>query len=112
MREQLIQLIKQAHTDYLLNDDYAVSIYEFIADRLIENGVILPLVRAGQTVHILPKHGEVVILTAVEWVLQDRDEIVYSTGDYEFDNTDIGKNVFFTYAEAEAVLKARENNAD
>lgn len=111
MRERLIQLIKQAHTDYLLNDDYAVSIYEFIADRLIENGAILPPVKVGQTVHILPKHDKVIILTAVEWILQDRDEIVYSTGDYEFDNTDIGKTVFFTYAEAEAALKAREQNA-
>lgn len=111
MREQLTQLIKQAHTDYLLNDDYAVSIYEFIADRLIENGAILPSVKVGQTVHILPKHDKVIILTAVEWILQARDEIVYSTGDYEFDNTDIGKTVFFTYAEAEAALKARENNA-
>lgn len=112
MRERLIQLIKQAHTDYLLNDDYAVSIYEFIADRLIKNGAILPFVKVGQTVHILPKHDKVIILTAVEWILQDRDEIVYYTGDYEFYNTDIGKTVFTTREAAEAAFKARENSAD
>ena len=72
----------------------------------------MPLVKVGQTVHILPKHDKVIILTAVEWILQSRDEMVYSTGDYEFDNTDIGKTVFLTREAAEAVLKARENNAD
>ena len=73
------------------------------------DAIVLP-VKVGQTVHILSKHDKVIILTAVEWILQGRDEMVYSTGDYEFDNTDIGKTVFFTYAEAEAALKVRENS--
>lgn len=93
-------------------EEYTEDDVANLADRLIENGAILPFVKVGQTVHILPKHDKVIILTAVEWILQDRDEIVYYTGDYEFYNTDIGKTVFFTYAEAEAALKARENSVD
>lgn len=97
-------------------EEYTEDDVANLADHLIDNGVIFPSVKVGQTVHILPKHDDVVILTAVEWILQDRDKIVYSTGDYEFGNSDIGKAVFFTFAEAEAALKARENkevqNAD
>lgn len=110
MRERLIRLLQEAEGQaayYDGDDAYGVA-----ADYLLDNGVIVPPVKVGQAVHILPKHAKVIILTAVEWILQDRDGIVCSTGDYEFDTTDIGKTVFFTYAEAEAALKARENNAD
>lgn len=108
-RERLIQLLGEAIEPYL-DRIYPWDTFSDIADHLIDNGVIVPSVKVGQTVHILPKHDKVIILTAVEWILQSRDEMVYSTGDYEFDNTDIGKTVFFTYAEASAALKVRENS--
>lgn len=49
MRERLTELVKQAHSEYLFNKG-DVGVYEFIADRLIDAGVILPPVRTGQTV--------------------------------------------------------------
>lgn len=133
MRERLIQLLSRYFNisdSYTYNltrvksafavgtvdlddfEEYTEDDVTNLADYLIENGAILPFVKVGQTVHIFPKHDKVIILTAVEWILQDRDEIVYYTGDYEFYNTDIGKTVFLTREAAEAALKARENNAD
>ena len=100
MRERLIQLIKQAHTDYLLNDDYAVSIYEFIADRLIENGVIVPPVREGQTVWFARGNG--VVDDYVNQFLMD-------IGTYPYSFDEIGKYVFLTREAAETALKARKN---
>lgn len=111
MRERLIQLIKQAHTDYLLNDDHTDGIYEFIADRLIENGTILPLVKVGQTVY---RVGDP-IKKIYEWdvvcieVYGDETEYV-DDSDNRFTADDIGKTVFLTREAAEAALKARENN--
>lgn len=64
MRERLIQLIKQARTDYLLNDDYTDSVYEFIADRLIEDGVILPPVKLGEAVWYFTSKYSTVIQAA------------------------------------------------
>ena len=126
MREQLTQLIKQAHTDFLHRDDDTISIYEFIADRLIENGVILPLVRVGQTVWFIDggyvKSGrkktyeeyvnegivdnmvigdkgtpQIEVCTALnEWIMHDLED-------------DFGKYLFTTREAAEAALKAREN---
>ena len=115
MRERLIQLIKQAHTDYLLNDDYAVSIYEFIADRLIENGAILPLVKVGQTVWLIrhnPYEGYVIKenkAVNIGMCFSKNSEVCVTVVTTKEDI--LGKTVFLTREAAEAALKARENNA-
>lgn len=105
MREQLTQLIKQAHTDYLLNDDCAVSIYEFIADRLIENGAILPPVKVGQTVY--QTDGTRIYELIVNGVC----DIIYDADAIAFSGDVIGERIFLTREAAEAALKAREQNA-
>lgn len=115
MREQLIQLIKQAHTDYLLNDDYAVSIYEFIADRLIENGAILPPVRVGQTVWSVADGFNYALEGKIYEYTIRSDGMAYFrftrngyfTGCAMEDA--IGKTVFLTREAAEEALKAREH---
>lgn len=99
MREKLIQLIKQAHMDYWLSDDCTDGIYEFIADRLIENGTILPPVKVGQTVWFAMCNG--VIDDYVNQFLMD-------IGTYPYSFDEIGKYVFLTREAAEAALKARE----
>ena len=114
MREQLIQLIKQAHTDYLLNDDYEVSIYEFIADRLIENGAILPPCKVGQTVwSIVERFNHVLEGKIYEYTVRSDGMAYirftlhgYFTG-VAMDDA-IGKTVFLTREAAKAALKARE----
>ncbi len=113
MREQLIQLIKQAHTDYLLNDDYTDSVYEFIADYLIGNGVIVPPVKVGQTVWYINRVPGTSIHSAkiVE---------IYYNGEFFavrvetklgtcFDVMFEKDEIFLTREAAEEALKAREN---
>ena len=113
MREQLTQLIKQAHTDFLYRDDDTVSIYEFIADRLIENGVIAPQVKVGQTVWAIEKYrGKPIAI--IEGKAQmvgvtSRSVKVLLRNHKDFNKTFVfGKTVFLTREEAEAALKARE----
>ena len=116
MREQLTQLIKQAHTDFLYRDDDTVSIYEFIADRLIEDGVILPQVKVGQTVWAIEKYrGKPIAI--IEGKAQmvgvtSRSVKVLLRNHKDFNKTFVfGKTVFLTREAAEAALKAREQNA-
>ena len=113
MREQLTQLIKQAHTDFLYRDDDTVSIYEFIADRLIEDGVILPQVKVGQTVWAIEKYrGKPIAI--IEGKAQmvgvtSRSVKVLLRNHKDFNKTFVfGKTVFLTREAAEAALKARE----
>lgn len=117
MRERLIQLIKQAHTDYLLNDDYTDSVYEFIADRLIEAGVILPPVKVGQTVWYIeggyynssrkrPREKEVTEINLKRQSGKTEWGFIADGTRYRFKS--IGKTVFLTREDAEAALKARE----
>lgn len=114
MREQLTQLIKQAHTDFLYRDDDTVSIYEFIADRLVENGAILPPVKVGQTVWCLIDNFNGAVDSKIYEYTIRSDGLAYFrftrngyfTGSAMEDA--IGKTVFLTREAAEAALKARE----
>lgn len=120
MRERLIQLIKQAHTDYLLNDDYAVSIYEFIADRLIENGVIVPPCKIGDTIFVIEtelrnknKIRSYIVARKVTGICGNNLSPLWvaaleSPYEYRYHPTEFGKTVFLTREAAEEALKARE----
>lgn len=103
MREQLTQLIKQAHADYFYRDDGTVDIYEFVADRLIEAGTIMPPVKVGQTVY--QTDGVRIYELKVNGVC----DIIYDTDAIAFSQDVIGCRIFLTREAAEAALKAREN---
>lgn len=117
MREQLIQLIKQVHTDYLLNDDYTDSVYWFIADRLIEAGVILPPVKVGQTVWYIG--GAITLqvhpakITGIHYNGKTFVYRVEAHGYLRFESAlgsdDDNEEIYTTREGAEAALKAREN---
>lgn len=106
MRERLIQLIKQAHADYLYRDDDTVDIYDFIADRLIDNGVVLLPCKIGDTVYRVCKKKYDVDGYGMQYI-EDWGIIrnAFSLNMYH----EIGKTVFLTREAAEAALKAREN---
>lgn len=120
MREQLTQLIKQAHTDYLLNDDYAVSIYEFIADRLIDNGVIVPPCKIGDTIFVIEtelrnknKIRSYIVARKVTGICSNNLNPLWVAAlerpyEYRYHPTEFGKTVFLTREAAEAALKARD----
>ena len=120
MRERLIRLLQEAEGQaayYDGDDAYGVA-----ADYLIENGVILPLVKVGQTVWLIEEGDEATTPFTLEVYVT---AIGYDIGGFWLTmnlplgikhsayvgETFFGKTVFFTYAEAEAALKAREQNA-
>ncbi len=111
MRERLIQLLQEAEGQaayYDGDDAYGVA-----ADYLLDNGVIVPLVKVGQTVWIVAE-GEVledVIYEMGNSIVQpDKNRWLFLVEDSgeDFYDTDIGKTVFLTREAAEAALKARK----
>lgn len=128
MRERLAQLIHDAHMAIADRDDNRDT-YTAIADYLLDNGVIAPQVKVGQTVWFIDggyvKSGrkktyeeyvnegivdnmvigdkgtpQIEVCTALnEWTMHDLED-------------DFDKYLFTTREAAEAALKARENNAD
>ena len=101
-RERLIKLINKGKW---LMWCKLVDHTEFLADYLLENGVIVPPVNVGDTVY---HFGYSFMIKKIE-ILQD--EIIYRCGnlgtdDYmAFCDADIGKTVFLTKEEAEKALK-------
>lgn len=98
MRERLKQLLQEAEGQaayYDGDDAYGVAV-----DYLLDNGVIVPPVRVGQTVWFAMFNG--VVDDYVNQFLMDIGTYLYS-----FD--EIGKTVFLTREAAEEALKAREN---
>lgn len=93
---------------------------EVVADYLLDNGVIVPPVKVGQTVWIIHNHsqticeGEIVRLTynkfttPQEWIEYKFDS-PYSgeTANYNRIDLCLGKTVFLTREEAEQALKER-----
>ena len=111
MRDRLIELIDKAldkHTSTIEN--YVHPVQEWIADYLLENGVIVPPVRVGQKVYYA--------IESIEAIAEGRIcEIIVAEGEVFVNFTlqgwfsqishigEIGKTVFLTREEAEAKLK-------
>lgn len=118
MRKRLIELLNAAL------DSAATSgvMVDNIADYLLDNGVILPPVRVGQTVWYLNtrwsmymKRNAIYEAKINRVYISENNTLILSVliknehGTTEHSGVkDIGKTVFLTYDEAEATLKARE----
>lgn len=116
MRDRLIKLIKQG--DKTFADKYTGKVmshidevYEFVAEYLLENGVIVPPCKFGDTVYsnVLGEiEGFVVVSMELAYMAKGFvGEFVSNNGTYpmlfKFEN--IGKTVFLTKEEAEQALK-------
>ena len=99
-RERLKELLK-----YALRIDNQTPGY--IADYLLENGVIVPPCKVGDTIW---RCGiERVHYWQIQSIDMYVDEIVFvDDSDNYFTEDDIGKTVFLTKEEAEQALKERE----
>lgn len=104
MRERLMQLIHDAHMAIADRDDNRDT-YTAIADYLLDNGVIVPPVKVGQTVY--QTDGTRIY----ELTVNGGSVLVYDTDSIAFSDEAIGKSIFLTREAAEAALKAREQNA-
>lgn len=59
MRDSLVELIKEAHTKW----SYSIGDFESVcADHLIENGVIVPPCKVGQTVYVISDCSRIIML--------------------------------------------------
>ena len=120
MKERLIELIKQG--DKTFSDKYEGKVmshidkvYDFIADYLLENGVIVPPCKVGQTVWLIKslnwqqtewgiKEGKISMIQQKadkSWKFRVTEN--HSVQDYTVDK--IGKTIFLTKKEAEQALK-------
>lgn len=110
MREKLIELIQKSVR-------CARNFAEVIADYLLENGVIVPPCKVGDTVYELQnKRIQAYTIETVtyngryfnfSWVLKDHKGIYGNV--YGFDSSQIGKIVFLTRDEAEKALERMED---
>lgn len=117
MRDRLVALINEAKDEYptipSANCCKPTFAY-YLADRLLANGVILPLCKVGDIVYIVTPGGRIhekKVLGSKSVVGSNmRDEIwVKHSFTCEsalvFNEDDIGKTVFITHEEAEQALK-------
>ena len=113
-RERLVELIK--------NGFFTKPVYEalctnkrkacdFLADYLLENGVIVPPVKVGDTVYIFERGSYIIPLCGQgkpHWEIKiEKCSFKY----WLLDNHKFGVNMFFTREEAEKALKESEENA-
>lgn len=90
-RERLIKLLDQ-NCGYVEEQKA-----EMLADYLLENGVIVPLVKVGDTVYQTDTAGQIYASTV--------KNIIYDTSSIAFDERAIGTTVFLTKEQAEKALK-------
>lgn len=53
-RDRLIELYKKAFSEWLNSNDTEISVCEFICDHFIANGVIVPPIKLGDTIFVIP----------------------------------------------------------
>ena len=107
--EETARIVKENH-HYNSATDKTVSISEMLADYLLENGVIVPLINEADTVYVvlLNKVFKFDIISVN--IFQNR--LIYKGQhglnlSYTFRPRDIGKTVFLTREEAEKALAER-----
>lgn len=110
-REKLVELFNKAedehYASFVTDDEHYVDFYEFLADYLLENGVIVPPCKVGDTIYVAyPKQGIV-----------ERKVKRFQIGKYGFlvivcgEGIDVGllgKHYFLTKEEAEKALAEKE----
>ena len=118
MRDRLIELIRDAKDEYptvpTINCCKA-EFANFLADRLLENGVIVPPCKVGDVVYRTYDNycGEEIYEGAVDQIFVSRNRKVrlYVHGHpLGFTPDDIGKTVFLTREEAEQALKGENHD--
>ena len=121
-RERLIELLMQgdiaAAKQGVFNCCMCRREAETIADYLLENGVIVPPVKVGDTVYCTDSYRHLIKPLEIIGFEVDYTKRICkyycSGGDYTpawFKPTEIGKTVFLTREEAEKALKESEENA-
>lgn len=117
MRDKLKKLILEndilCHTCGENTDSYCA---EYLADRLIENGVIVPPCKVGDEVWFINYLDEIVYIGEIHDVGYNGCSCIYrifrsieNGGVFAFSDYEIGKSVFFARKEAEQALKGEHH---
>ena len=125
MRDRLIELVKEGidkHESTIEN--YVHPVWKFVADYLIENGVIVPPCKVGEVVWLNTKFGTLKArVTEITQTINNKFSvhIVYDLMycykqhidtrgyvGYAEDNFEFGKTAYHTREEAEQALKESE----
>ena len=104
-REKLIELANEAHKKFIKSD----SVYEFdyIADYLLANGVIVPPCKVGDMVYIIGKFTGQLMVNKVVTINYGGSGLFLLLDSYAVVAVaeQLGKTVFLTKEEAEEKLK-------
>ena len=107
-RKRLVELID----DFFKKESGIGFTEEFLgelADKLLDNGIVVPPVKVGDKVWLISENGSYVYDTDVEIVFCDRDGCYIETIQNDvFTDEDFGKTVFTSREESEKMLKGEE----
>jgi hypothetical protein len=111
MRERLVELVDKAKKEYASDvTDYTET--DYIVECLLNEGVIVPPCKVGQTVYVVDKRLNVWWQGEVDCVYCNKNSFEYGI---LFDNDEYGayneEDVFFTKEEAEQELKGGRNES-
>jgi hypothetical protein len=107
MRDRLIEILSKP-----IYPKEGVNLAEVIADYLIDNGVIVPPCKVGETVYSIVEGIDFVLVGEIYEYVVGREHFVFRSTrkgyfTLSFTELDIGKTVFLTRAEAEKALAER-----
>lgn len=106
-RERLIDLMIEAKK----TDPEAGSFTDYLADYLLEHGVIVPPCKVGDRVYRPSDCLGVVQFVIISFNIYESEMFFTDDSENIIYLSDIGKTVFLTREEAERALKERETNA-
>jgi hypothetical protein len=96
--------------DNTINEGIAHHTILKLADHLLDNGIVVPPVKVGQTVYIITEVSKTIIEVAVIGVWQCASNTAIITEVGTIHQNSIGKTVFTSREEALAKLKEGKNN--
>ena len=107
MRDRLIEILSKP-----IYPKEGVNLAEVIADYLLDNGVIVPPCKVGDTVYSIVEGIDLVLVGEVYEYVVGREHFVFRSTrkgyfTLDFTESDIGKTVFLTREEAEKALAER-----
>lgn len=116
MRDRLIELSKKAHSEWLkkqYDHETDKDIGEYVADYLIENGVIVPPVKVGAKVYIIGWCDDIEEFVVRHFLYETNGTGAYvfmfrafigEESWFQFWEHDLGKTVFLAREQAEQAL--------
>ena len=105
MKDRLVELINSYPCMSTAEDCFMESISDDLADYLIANGVVVPTCKIADRIYQID--GIRIYTSSIHEITYTASKTIYVTESIVFDETAIGKSVFFNREDAEKALKER-----